>query len=159
MSLYVAPWCRNSFPPLHDSNTNSPGIDSIAPTAPYTLRSASLHFQTKTRRSDLHHQVQPYKSRDKTPRQAQPLNDAPHTSFHLTQQQHNHNASPTLPPALCAALQQTNTCLTLPQHHPTPLQPSYAHQTRRPNGQCLQPKPDCSERTCQTFHRWVLFTQ
>ena len=77
----------------------------------------------------------------------------------LTQLHHNHNASPTLAPALRATHQQTNTHLTLPQHHPTTLQPSYAHQAGGPNGQCLQPKPARSERTCQRIHRWVLFTQ
>ena len=95
----------------------------------------------------------------KAPCQAQPSNDAPPTIPHTTQLHHNHNVSRTLAPALCATHQQTNTHLTTPQHYPTTLQPSYTDQTRRPNGQCLQPKPARSERTCQRIHRWVLFTQ
>ena len=116
-------------------------------------------IKQKTRCNDLHHQAQPYKSRDASLRQAQPSNDAPPTSPHLTRLHYNHNASPTFSPALRATSQQTNPHLTIPQHHPTTLQPSYAHQTRGSHGQCLQPKPARRERTCQRIHRWVQFTQ
>ena len=64
--------------------------------------------------------------RDETPLQAQPSNDAP-TSISVTTQ---HNASTAFAPARRAAHLQTNTHLTVPQHHPAPLrQPSSSHQT------------------------------
>ena len=154
MSLYVAPWCRIFLPPLHDSTAKSPCINPVLQQLPTALEARRSAVEQK--------RVVETCIMKSSPTSHVILLSAKHKLLmtllqtpKLTQLHHKDNASPTFPPALCATRQPTNTHLTLPQHHPTTLQPSYSHQARRPNGQCLQPKSYSSQGTRKGIRRYV----